>query len=188
MRPACLGKTTVPQSRYVTWVFREFSHIIPSSGKVLDIPCGFGRHSVWLSEAGYSVISADIDTDRILSFTTISELATPGACSGRVVDANMPLVFVDAPFDIVLIVDFVNLLLLRHVSSWMKSGSLLIYETFANHGENWRSLLPTNLTRSVLEPYFEFVHYESRRCGPIEAEVETIRFVAVRSNRYQGLA
>ena len=188
MRSVRSRNTTAPQSKYVTWAFREYSRIVPQSGKALDIPCGFGRHSVWLSDAGYSVISADIDTERILTFTTISEAVSPGVCSGRAVDATLPIVFSEAPFDVILIVDYVHISLLHQVWAWMKPGSVLIYETFANRGENWRSLLSVNLTRSILSPYVQFVHYESRRCGPIEAEVEALRFVAVRSDSHLGSA
>jgi 2-polyprenyl-3-methyl-5-hydroxy-6-metoxy-1,4-benzoquinol methylase len=31
----------------------------PEGGDLLDVPCGFGRHSVPLAEAGYRVVGAD---------------------------------------------------------------------------------------------------------------------------------
>ena len=32
----------------------------PSSGKVLDFPCGSGRLSYWLQQMGFDVVSCDI--------------------------------------------------------------------------------------------------------------------------------
>jgi 2-polyprenyl-3-methyl-5-hydroxy-6-metoxy-1,4-benzoquinol methylase len=37
--------------------FRKFR--VPSKGKVLDVSCGIGRHSIYLAKHGYTVVGYD---------------------------------------------------------------------------------------------------------------------------------
>ncbi|MBW1755628.1 MAG: class I SAM-dependent methyltransferase, partial [Deltaproteobacteria bacterium] len=51
------------------WVER-FASLIPEGGIVLDLACGAGRHTRYLSALGYRVLAVDIDV------AGVSDLAT----------------------------------------------------------------------------------------------------------------
>lgn len=38
---------------------------LPEDARILDLPCGRGRHSVYLNELGYNVVGADLSANSI---------------------------------------------------------------------------------------------------------------------------
>src|SRR5687768_12538007 len=53
---------------------------LPVGGTVLDVPCGWGRHSVLLAQYGYNVVGSD------LSFDLLKRME-PGPGPGRAVSS-----------------------------------------------------------------------------------------------------
>jgi len=54
-----------PSSRAASpWVER-FASLIPKGGVVLDLACGSGRHTRYLSAMGYRLLAVDIDVSRV---------------------------------------------------------------------------------------------------------------------------
>jgi ubiquinone/menaquinone biosynthesis C-methylase UbiE len=71
----------------------------PADGEVLDVPCGFGRHSIPLARAGYHVTGAD----RSKILLAEAERRAAGGRSPRFVHADYrDLPFKDASFDAAL--------------------------------------------------------------------------------------
>jgi len=66
----------------------------PVGVRVLDAPCGWGRHTVLLAEAGYDVTGADLSPDLLAQ-------APPGMPPAAAADIRA-LPFADATFDVVL--------------------------------------------------------------------------------------
>jgi ubiquinone/menaquinone biosynthesis C-methylase UbiE len=69
----------------------------PPDGELLDVPCGFGRHSIPLAAAGYRVVGAD------RSQALLAEAQRRGGDGVRFVHADYrELPFADASFDAAL--------------------------------------------------------------------------------------
>jgi SAM-dependent methyltransferase len=60
-------------------IFSE--HTVPSNGKILDLACGIGRHSIFLAEKGYRMVGIDISPDYI---KRAEELAAERGISNQV--------------------------------------------------------------------------------------------------------
>lgn len=147
---------------------------IPTDALILDLPCGYGRHSIWLADLGYRVLAADIDAARILSFTSLSESMPENHCQGMVLDANSPLPLPRGTFDAVVITDFVNPRLLAGVAPLLRNGGLLVYQTMSGRGGNWRELPERGQAAQMLSARFDIIHCSTRPAGPKDANVETV--------------
>lgn len=150
---------------------------LPRGGLILDIPCGYGRHSRWLADIGYDVVAADIDSDRVLSFTKLSDSMPESRCQGVVLNANEPLPFSKEVFDAVLVIDFVSQTLLATIAAFIKQDGHLIYQTMSGRAGNWMELPKHGDTRSFLAKHFDIIEYHSRSAGPTKTEAESIRAV-----------
>jgi len=75
------------------WERKSFSHV---EGRILDIGCGAGRHSLWLQEKGFDVVAIDI------SFLTVNVAKSRGVVSPFVMAAKR-LAFAPASFDTALL-------------------------------------------------------------------------------------
>lgn len=132
---------------------------------VIDVPCGFGRHSVWLAHLGHRVTGVDISPDRVLR---AGEAARAHQVSATFLTANAehPLPFAVKVFDLALIVHFASERLLQNLVPILRGGGLLAYETFGGHGRNWIDLPRPGIVRSLLTPHFDLLHYHERLTGP----------------------
>jgi len=79
------------------WIKRHESVLKGLSGRALDLGCGIGQNSDYLSELGFSVIGADLST------VALSELRRRNPKVETVaLDMTSPLPFDDKSFDIVV--------------------------------------------------------------------------------------
>jgi ubiquinone/menaquinone biosynthesis C-methylase UbiE len=144
---------------------------LPVGARVLDAPCGWGRHSVLLAESGCEVLGADLSYDLLRRATELQgegefqgedELQGEGEPAGFVppgyVAADIRfLPFADATFDAVLNVftslglfasDDDDLAALREARRVLRSGGALVLETMhrddviASYAERDRWSLP----------------------------------------------
>lgn len=138
---------------------------------VLDIPCGFGRHSLWLASLGHRVTGIDISTERIDQARSSAQAQALPHMEFRVDDAERPLPFEPASFDLILVVHYVSNRLLSNVVPLLRPGGLLVYETFGGQGYNWQELPDAGAVASLLRPAFELLHYRERAVGPAKQTV-----------------
>ena len=96
----------------------------------LDLACGLGRHSIYLSKMGYKVISVDLNIFYLLSFYKYNifriqtDVETP---------ARWP--FKKKSFDLVVVTNFLNRLIFKDIQKVLKKNGYLIYETFGEGNE-----------------------------------------------------
>lgn len=147
---------------------------------VLDVPCGFGRHSVWLARAGHKVMSADIDEKRILTFQPALFAEVAEASDAVVLDATEPLLFKQQSFDLAIIVDYVAVELLGQIADFIRPGGWLIYETFGAGGYNWKDLPVPGITASMLSGSFDTLRIQTKPAGPNRTEAQTVKFFGQR--------
>ncbi len=106
------------------WLER-FSRLFPKNAKVLDLACGCGRNTKYLSKMGYEVTAVDWD-ERVRPY--VADL--PGGTFKQVDLENGTWAFEPEAFDVIL----VNFYLYRPILSFLPSslvpGGYLLYETF----------------------------------------------------------
>ena len=157
------------------FVIRALAQVqLPPSALVLDLPCGFGRHALYLARLGHRVIGVDINAVRVVAARTAAA-AAHRVVPVLVADAMAALPFRLGAFDAALIVDYVSPPLLEQIGKFLKPGGVLIYQSFPARGRNWQQLLPPGTTVQLLETYFRLTFVEARAVGPTKKEAETVR-------------
>ena len=101
--------------------------VLPSKNSyVLDLACGRGRHSIFLSNLGYNVLSVDIDEYKLDCFNG-------KLIKKKVLDVeklnNWPLV--KKKFDAIIVTNFLNRKIFPKIIKSIKKEGYLIYETFS---------------------------------------------------------
>jgi len=131
--------------------------------KVLDIPCGYGRHARFFASRGCSVVAVDIDEERIFEAKKISSMKPIYWCTA---DIEAPLPFADNYFDLVLVVHYVSNRIVEIARNALKPGGHLIFETFDARGQNWRALPARGSMERALENKFDVISINERLVGP----------------------
>jgi SAM-dependent methyltransferase len=145
---------------------------------VLDMPAGYGRHSLVLAEAGHAVIAADIDADRLAAVAdTYDRAALKGTIECVVADGTQALPFKPRTFDLILVVHFVADNLVRHLRPLLREGGHLLFESFGGHGENYKALPQPGEMKQALAG-FDILDYRERPIGPTRREAVSVRFLA----------
>jgi SAM-dependent methyltransferase len=111
------------------WVER-FASLIPEGGIVLDLACGGGRHTRYLSALGYGVLAVDIDV------SGVSDLATNEKV--EILQADLEAgdwPFSDRRFDGIVVTNYLHRPHLPRLVESLGPGGVLIYETFAKGNE-----------------------------------------------------
>ena len=164
------------------WVCR-WAGLIRSGGRVLDVACGHGRHLRYLRSLGFAVVGVDRDGAAVDAFKGI------GSVEIHVADieaGSWP--FAAAAFDGVIVTNYLWRPLFPNLVEALRSGGVLIYETFALGNERYGRpsnpaflLRPNELLHSV-EP-LAVVAFEQ---GLIAAQKPAViqRMCAVRGERW----
>ena len=126
------------------WVKYCLEELPCKNGYVLDLACGKGRHSIYLSNLGYNVLSVDIDEYKLNCFNG-------KLIKKKVIDVeninNWPLE--KNKFNAVIVTNFLNRKIFPSIIGSIKKGGYLIYETFSEgHQKIGR---PTN-PKYILKP------------------------------------
>lgn len=139
---------------------------LSTRGWALDIPCGGGRHAIHLAEQGYDVVAFDNDPKQIAKLQIALRSSPQLEVRALLGDATRPLPLPADAFDLLVRTHFVSLELLADVPRVLKSEGIFIYESFAGHGENWRSLPKRGAVATQLGQHFELLDYRERPSGP----------------------
>jgi len=172
--PNCqLEKDASPFARECLWRIEPTKPL-----RILDVPCGFGRHSAWLASIGHEIIAIDIDPERVAA--TKKAVAKVHSVRCIVADAEKPLPVRVSTFDLAIVVHYYEPTIFENVARALKPGGHLIFETFGAQGYNWRSLPEIGLTTKLLEPHFDCLSFQERKCGPKNANA-VVHALATRS-------
>jgi SAM-dependent methyltransferase len=129
---------------------------------ILDIPCGRGRHSFLLSERGYDVVGADIDSRCLTSVREHAFKNAEGRISLLKVDARSKLPFRPHAFGLALIVHYVERSIISSVEPLIAPSGYLIYESFGFNGNNWQQLPEAGEVKSVVALNFDILVYREK--------------------------
>jgi len=113
------------------WVQR-WSALLPASARVLDVACGWGRHTRWFAARGAHVTAVDRDVQAVAPLRSLD-----GALV-EVIVADLeaaPWPLARRRFDAVVVTNYLWRPLLPALVASVDAGGVLIYETFARGNE-----------------------------------------------------
>ncbi len=110
----------------------RFAPLIPEGGTVLELACGRGRHTRYLSGLGYRVVAVDIDLSGLADLASDErvELIQADLESG-------PWPLGSRRFDAIVVTNYLHRPLLPRLAKSLASGGVLLYETFARGNERF---------------------------------------------------
>ncbi len=109
------------------WIQR-WTHLIKPEGSVLDVACGWGRHTHWFFKQNHRVASVDRSIDAINSIAPVSRAVCADLEAG-------PWPFAGERFDCVVVTHYLWRPLFPVLLDSLAEGGVLIYETFAAGNE-----------------------------------------------------
>jgi SAM-dependent methyltransferase len=145
------------------WI-KDHADLLPVSGRALDLACGRGRHALWLAARGLEVLAVDCNADAVEAIR--QEARHRGLPISAEVDdlETGRATFGTDRFDVIVVVHYLHRPLFPALVAALRSGGLLIYETFtraqALRGKptNPDFLLEPGELRRLVEP-LEIVDY-----------------------------
>ena len=118
-----MHKSTTPSD----WVAR-WSHLIRHQARVLDLACGWGRHTRYLSILGHKITAVDRDAEALGSLTGLAETLCADIENG-------PWPLPDRQFDAIVVTHYLWRPLWPTILRSLAPGGVLIYETFSAGNE-----------------------------------------------------
>jgi SAM-dependent methyltransferase len=118
-----------PQQKPSAWVMR-FAARIPSSGKILDLACGRGRHLRALRGRNQPLVVIDID------LAGVADLDEDPVIKLQRLDLESRSVELpDTSYAGIIVTNYLHRPLLPELPGYLAPGGVLIYETFAAGNE-----------------------------------------------------
>lgn len=102
-----------------------------TQGRVLDLACGRGRHSLAALALGLDVVAVDRQATLLAELTRAGR-GLPGRLETLAIDleTDLPPRLPQAPFAAILVFRYLHRPLAPAIESWLAPGGLLLYETF----------------------------------------------------------
>jgi SAM-dependent methyltransferase len=126
LKDAALHGTEPPSE----WV-KRWSHLVKPQGTVLDVACGYGRHTYYFHQLNHPVTLIDRAQAAIESIAIEAHL-----CEKVVADIeNEPWPLTGRQFDAVVVTNYLWRPLMPALLASVAPGGVLIYETFAQGNE-----------------------------------------------------
>ncbi len=109
-------------------VLTDNLHLLPTSGKALDLACGLGGNALWLAERGLTVEAWDCSA---VALEKLQQMAGQRSLeiTTRVADLDDTLPEA-ASFDLIVVSSFLNRTLCPAIANALRPGGILAYQTF----------------------------------------------------------
>lgn len=110
-------------------VLEENQHLLPASGKALDVACGLGGNALLMARHGLSVDACDI------SDVAINALQSQSNSEGLSIHASVTDIDLNPPaadqYDVIVVSYFLSRSLFPALIAALRPGGLLFYQTFS---------------------------------------------------------
>lgn len=117
------------------WVIR-WAHLVPHGGKILDLACGYGRHTRHFLDNNFAVAGVDISQAAIDSIADNLNPAQRNKAELIVADIeNGPWPLAGRQFSAIVVTNYLWRPLLPTLVQSLAPGGVLLYETFAAGNE-----------------------------------------------------
>lgn len=129
-----MPETTPAPIDPVSVFFREEQEAlvaVAATGRVLDLACGRGRHTLAAAALGLDVLAIDRSAAQLAELAAAAR-TLPGRIETLTVDLELdtPPDLPGAPFSAILVFRYLHRPLAPAIASWLSPGGLLLYETF----------------------------------------------------------
>ncbi|WJW75629.1 methyltransferase domain-containing protein [Thiohalobacter sp. IOR34] len=109
-------------------VLHDYGHLLPLSGRALDLACGRGGNALYLAARGFEVSAWDV------SPVAIGQLRSRAAAGGLALQAEVRDVLAEPPavrhFDVIVVSRFLERALAPALIAALRPGGLLYYQTY----------------------------------------------------------
>ncbi len=156
---ASFDRPTDPNIPISPWI-RRFSPLFPTSGRVLDLAAGHGRHARHFLNLGFDVTAVDIDV------SNLGDLVGSGA---EIIEADLeeaPWPFSGRSFGAIIVCNYLYRPHYPLLTKALDSGGILLIDTFAQGNEkvgrprNPDFLLAPGELLEAFSPHLRVVAYE----------------------------
>lgn len=110
-------------------VLLDWAHLLPATGRALDLACGLGGNALWLAQRGFRVSAWD------LSPVAIERLGALARERGLELAAQLRDIAARPPeadgFDLIVVAHFLDRTLAPRIAAALRPGGLLYYQTFS---------------------------------------------------------
>lgn len=157
--------------------------LISVDGRILDAPCGRGRHAIYLAKRGGSVLAVDQSK---FALESLQERASRITLQGEITTLKRDLLdpgltLPGAPFSSLVSVHFSSSEFAKTLFRLVAPMGFVYLETVGNFGENFLELPRAGSLRSILKRHFAFLFYNERPAGPAYSKNVTVRLLAKRT-------
>jgi SAM-dependent methyltransferase len=152
---------------------------------ILDVACGRGRNSAWLSYLGGRVTAMDIDLTGIETLRTDLPPSTLANSLRQIELLRLDLINDRWPYQPSSVGGIVNIQflyepLLAAFSRSIIPGGILVIETVDARGGNYRQLPESGTLKKALAEFFEFLVYRERPDKTPTVNAASVRLVGRR--------
>ncbi len=116
-------------------VLYQNRHLLPASGRVLDLACGLGGNALLMAKAGLEVTAWDLSQvaiDRLIGFARTQGLTGLQAEVRDLSQEPLPV----AAFDVIVVSYYLERSLIAPLIDALKPGGLIYYQTFTRIAVN----------------------------------------------------
>jgi tellurite methyltransferase len=113
------------------WLLKNFCHLLPATGKSLDLACGLGANALHLAKHGldsHGWDNSSVALAKLESFASIENLTVTTLL--RNIEQHPPE---KNSFDVIVVSHFLSRDIFPQLITSLKAGGLLFYQTFNQH-------------------------------------------------------
>jgi len=150
---------------------KDFAHLLPVRGTVLDVACGMGGNALFLAERGLNTLAFDISS---VAIKKLQEFAVQRnlniQCEIQDIQA---FVWEEERFDVMVVSRFLERTMVSAMMTSLKPGGVLFFQGFTQEKvsdtgpNNPNYLLAENELLSLFKPLRLLVYREEGRVGDI---------------------
>jgi SAM-dependent methyltransferase len=152
---------------------------------ILDVACGGGRNSAWISHLGGRMIGIDVNLRQIEAKRNYLRDTSLARAFSRVDLLELDLIrglwpYPPSSIGGIVNIHFLHKPLLQAFSESLVPGGFLVLETVEARGGNYLQLPEAGFLRATLAEFFSFLAYKERQVGPDGVNAVTVRLVGRR--------